>query len=71
MTFSFSEALGRIKMLCHLQSLVSIQKGGKVVMYDRNVTTDERDSCLFILISIFIYSVFQRSNNVDIELVIR
>jgi hypothetical protein len=71
MTFLFVEALGRIKMLFHLQSLVSTQKGVKVVMYDGNVTTDERDSCLFILISIFIYSVFQRSNKVDIELVIR
>jgi hypothetical protein len=46
MTFLFGEALGRIKMLFHLQSLVGIQKGDKVVMYDGNVTTDERDSCL-------------------------
>jgi hypothetical protein len=71
MTFSFGEALGHIKMLFHLQSLVSIQKDGMLVMYDGNVTTDERDSFLFMLISIFIYSVFQRFNKLDIELVIR
>ena len=56
-------------MLFRLQSLVSIQKGGKVVVYDGNVTTDERDSCLFIFI--YIYSVFQSSTIVDIELATR
>jgi hypothetical protein len=34
-------------MLFHLQSLVSIQKDGMVVVSDGDVRADERDSCLF------------------------
>ena len=36
-------------MLFHLQSLVSTQKDGKVIMYDGNVKTDERDGCLMFV----------------------
>jgi hypothetical protein len=34
-------SLGRIKMLFRVQSLASIQKCDKLVVYDGNVTTEE------------------------------